>query len=177
MDINKKSIENSKEYIEHQKQLNNNKKSKKKKSGHAGRILAVVLFCVVFFLIEFVVYRGNYLQVMEIGSKYVGSYNSNVRYKLLTIIVSFLWMYILIYITNKRIRKGLKVFFQEEKREMPKFPNKSISFIASAVVSIITSNIFLPKVILFLNSTSFGKSDAIYGHDIGYYLFIKPFLQ
>ena len=60
---------------------------------------------------------------------------------------------------------------------MPKFPNKSISFIASAITSIITSNIFLPKVILFLNNTSFGKSDAIYGHDIGYYLFIKPFLQ
>ena len=62
---------------------------------------------------------------------------------------------------------------------MPKLPNKSISFITAAIGSVITSNIFLQKTILFFNSTSFGngKTDLVFGHDIGYYLFIKPFLQ
>ena len=81
------------------------------------------------------------------------------------------------YTTNKRIKNGLKIFFQEEKKEMPKFPNKSISFITAVIASIITSKIFLQKVILFFNSTFFGKTDKIYGHDIGYYLFTQPFLK
>ena len=118
LNINKGNIENTKEHIEHEKQFKSNKniKEKTKKSRHTGRIFAVTLFCVLFVMIGFIIYRGNYLQTMEIGQKYVQSYKSNVKYRLLTIGVSFLWMYILMYITNKRIRKGLKVFFQEEKR-------------------------------------------------------------
>ena len=131
----------------------------------------------MFVIIAYIAYKGNLLQVKEIGEKYIGAYESDVKYKVLTFVISFLWMYLLVYTTNKRIRKGLKIFFQEEKKEMPKFPNKSISFVVATITSVITSNIFLNKVILFINNTSFGKTDPIYGHDIGYYLFIQPFLR
>ena len=143
----------------------------------AKRRIIVSVFTIICALAAFIMYRGNYLEVLEIGEKYVGAYQSNVRYKVLTILVSFLWVYILMYTTNRRIKNGLKVFFQEEKKEMPKFPNKSISFITAVIASTITSKIFLQKVILFFNSTFFGKTDQIYGHDIGYYLFTQPFLK
>ena len=150
---------------------------KAKKGNKAKRRLVVSIFTIICAIIAFVVYRGNYLEVLEIGEKYVGAYQSNVKYKLITIAVSFLWVYILMYTTNRRIRNGLKIFFQEEKKEMPKFPNKSISFITAVIASIISQKILLQKVILFFNSTFFGKTDQIYGHDIGYYLFTQPFLK
>ncbi len=152
-------------------------KTRAKKKKHKKRAFVVALFSIFFMIIAFIMYRGNYLEVLEIGEKYVGSFNLNVKYRAITIVVSFAWVYLLMYTTNKRIKKGLKVFFQEEKREMPKFPNKSISFIVAAIASVVTSKIFLQKVILFFNSTYFGKVDPIYGHDIGYYLFTQPFLK
>lgn len=152
----------------------NDKKSKKKS---AKRRTIVVLFSIVFIIIAYIMYRGNYLEYLEIGKNYIGAYTDQIKYRSITIIVSFIWIFGLMYFTNKRIQKGLKPFFSEENKEMPKLLNKSISFITAAIGSVITSNIFLQKTILFFNSTSFGKTDFIFGHDIGYYLFIKPFLQ
>lgn len=152
-------------------------KVKTKKDKRTKRRVIVSIFTIICLIIAFIMYRGNYLEVLEIGDKYVSAYQANVKYKVLTIAVSFLWVYVLMYTTNKRIKNGLKIFFQEEKKEMPKFPNKSISFITAVIASIITSKIFLQKVILFFNSTFFGKTDQIYGHDIGYYLFTQPFLK
>ena len=60
---------------------------------------------------------------------------------------------------------------------MPKLPNKSISLIIATLVSLITSNMTMNKLILFINSTSFEIEDRIFHHDIGYYLFQKPFLE
>ena len=152
----------------------NDKKSKKKS---AKRRTIVVLFSIVFIIIAHIMYRGNYLEYLEIGKNYIGAFTDQIKYRSITIIVSFIWIFGLMYFTNKRIQKGLKPFFSEENKEMPKLLNKSISFITAAIGSVITSNIFLQKTILFFNSTSFGKTDFIFGHDIGYYLFIKPFLQ
>ena len=159
-------------------EVNTNKtESRTKKKNNKKRMVIVLLFSIVLLVVLYIMFRGHYLEVLEIGEKYVQPYYKDVNYKIITIVLSFIWIYVLMYTTNKRIKKGLKIFCDDEKKELPKFPNKSISFITAAIGSIITSNIFLQKTILFLNNTSFGKTDPVYGHDIGYYLFIKPFLQ
>ena len=151
--------------------INKNVKKRKKRVG------IVIAFSIICALVAYIQYRGSYLEFFEIGENYTGAFFDNIKYKTIIIITSFLWVYILMRTTNNRIKNGLKVFFKEEKKEMPKLLNKSISFITAGIVSIITCNVFLQKTILFLNNTSFGKTDLIYGHDIGYYLFIKPFLE
>ena len=128
----------------------NDKKSKKKS---AKRRTIVVLFSIVFIIIAYIMYRGNYLEYLEIGKNYIGAFTDQIKYRSITIIVSFIWIFGLMYFTNKRIQKGLKPFFSEENKEMPKLLNKSISFITAAIGSVITSNIFLQKTILFFNST------------------------
>ena len=39
------------------------------------------------------------------------------------------------------------------------------------------SELTMSKLILFVNSTSFEIKDQIFHHDIGYYMFQKPFLE
>ena len=121
--------------------------------------------------------RGSYLEKLEIGEKYVSVFWKNVQYRTISIVATFIFIFTAIYITNKRIGSGLKEFFEDEKKSMPKLPNKSISLIISALVSLITSGITTKKLILFINSTSFQIEDPIFHHDIGYYLFQKPFLE
>ena len=176
--MNNKNNEEVKSDVKEKKIVENKtSNSKKTRKKHTKRTVVVALFSIISIAIAYILYRGNYLEVLEIGKNYSGVFSDAIKYKALTIIASFIWLFVLIYSTNCRIKKGLKVFFSEEKKEMPKFPNKSISFITAAIGSAITSNIFLQKTILFMNNTSFGKTDYIYGHDIGYYLFIQPFIQ
>ncbi len=141
------------------------------------RIFIVALFLIVVTIGVIVMFRGAYLEKLEIGEQYISVYWKNFQYKTISLIVTFIFIFLAIYSTNKRISSGLKEFFEDEKRTMPKLPNKSISLIIATLVSLATSGLTLNKLVLFLNSTSFEIEDKIFHHDIGYYLFQKPFLE
>ena len=146
------------------------KKSKK-------RTFIVILFLIVVTIGLIVMFKGAYLEKLEIGEQYISVYWKNFQYKTISLIATFIFVFLAIYSTNKRISSGLKEFFDDEKKAMPKLPNKSISLIIATLVSLVTSNLTMNKLILFINSTSFEIEDKIFHHDIGYYLFQKPFLE
>lgn len=153
------------------------KQPKNIKSNSKIRMIIVILFAIIVAIVSYVIMRGKYLQVLEIGQNYTQVFWTNVRIKALTIIITFLFVYTCFYFTNRKIKTCLKAFFDDEKREMPKLINKSISFILSIIISVITSNVLMEKAILFFNATSFGIKDDIFGNDIGYYLFQQPFIE
>lgn len=91
--------------------------------------------------------------------------------------IIFVFLYFLIYVTNRGIKKGLREFFDREKIEMPKLPNKSLALIISAITSVIASNSLVQNIILGMSNVSFGKTESIFGLDIGYYFFQKPLID
>ena len=107
-------------------------------------------------------FRGSYLEYLEIGEKYIDSFWRNSQYVTITLIINFLIIYLMVYFTNKKIKKNLEVFFKEEKKEIIKLPNKSIAFILAIVISGITSKFIVNKAMLFFNSTLFGTNDTIF---------------
>ena len=141
------------------------------------RNFVVILFFLIIAFSLFIMFKGAYLEKLEIGEQYISVFWKNFQYKTISLIATFIFIFSAVYITNKRILSGLKDFFNDEKREMPKLPNKSVSFIIAGLVSLFTSNRTMNKLILFLNSTSFEIKDKIFNNDIGYYLFQKPFLE
>ena len=86
-------------------------------------------------------------------------------------------LYFILYFTNRGIKKGLKPFFEKEKKEIPKLPNKSLALVISALVSFVTSSALMQKIMLISNGTSFGIQDPIFGLDIAYYMFQKPVIE
>ena len=60
---------------------------------------------------------------------------------------------------------------------MPKLPNKSLALIISAITSVIASNSLVQNIILGMSNVSFGKTESIFGLDIGYYFFQKPLID
>jgi len=141
------------------------------------KIISVMSFIILFALYLYISYRAEYLQILEIGEQYLSVFNTNNEYKIKMFLGSFVLLLIIISITNSSIKRGLKVFFDDEKKEMPKLPNKSISFILSAIGSVILTSVFLEKTMLFFNSTWFGINDPVFGMDIGFFLFQKPFIE
>ena len=141
------------------------------------RIIIVLTFLIVFAIYIIISLRGEYLQTLEIGEQFLEVFKQNIKYRATIVLINFVVLYILTYITTRFIKRGLKKFFDDEKKEMPKLPNKSICLIFSVIVSMITSNLIIEKAMLAINSTWFGKSDPIFNLDIGYYIFQKPFIE
>jgi len=141
------------------------------------RVILVISFLIIFAIYLAITLRGEYLQTLQVGEEYIGVFKQNVKYRVGIALVNFACLYIFTYITNRFIKRGLKKFFDEDKKEMPKLPNKSISLIFSIVVSIITSKLITEKAMLALNTAWFGISDPVFNLDIGYYMFQKPFIE
>ncbi len=152
-----------------------NKKEKTKKNKR--RPIIVLLFALLTAIVAYILFRGTYLETLEIGEKYVSVFWQNIKYMSITLVINFIIIYIIMYYTNKKIKKGLSEFFKEENKQMPKLLNKSIAFIVAIVVSAITSSFIMEKAILCFNATSFGTADPIFGLDIGYFMFIEPFIE
>lgn len=139
--------------------------------------LIVLIFLALVILITYISYRGEYLEILELGEKYLSIFKQNTINYILAFIANFAIMYLLIRITNIRIKKGLIPFFEKENKHIPKMPNKSIAFIGAIIVSFIVVPTLLEKFMLCINATSFGVTDATLGYDIGYFIFVQPFIQ
>ena len=147
------------------------------KTKSKKRAILVIAFLIILAIYIAVTLRGEYLQTLEIGEQYVEAFKQNIKYKIGVALVNFAILYISKYITNKFIKRVLKKFFDDDKKEMPKLPNKSISLILSVVISIISSKLITEKVMLAFNTAWFGINDPIFNMDIGYYMFQKPFIE
>jgi len=161
------------EIKEEQKQAKEKQLNKKSKT----RIIIVSIVALLTSLVAYIIFRGSYLEMMEIGENYISVFWQNITYITTTLLINFVLVYLMVYITNTKIKKGLKEFFDQEKKEMPKLLNKSVAFITSIIVSALSSGLILKKAMLFFNSASFGTQDPIFGLDIGYFVFQKPFIE
>ena len=138
----------------------------------------IVAICVaIYAIVTAVVLRANYLQYLELGKKYVEVFMKNIQYKYSIMAIIFFVLFIIIYITNRGIKKGLKPFFEDDKKEMPKLPNKSIAIAVSLLISLIVSQTVTDNILLFTSNVSFGMSDPIYNQDISYYVFQAPLIE
>lgn len=174
---------NSKEKVKNEELQENQKEKtekqeiqeKQKRSKFRRNIVLAVL--AVALLIVYIIERGEYLEIKEIGENYTSIFWQNLQYICVTGALNFLVSFGLIYKTTTRIKKGLKTFFDDEKKDMPKLPQKSIAFIGAILVTIFSSNFILQKALMCINNTQFVVPDPVFGYDIGYFVFIWPFIE
>ena len=150
-----------------------NEKAKKSKIRRRIVIAVFILALIIAYIIE----RGDYLEIKEIGENYISIFWQNMQYISITAIVNFLVVFTIMYTTTSRVKQGLKTFFDDEKKPMPKLPQKSISFIVAILVTIFTSSYILEKALPCFYNTQFVATDPVFGLDIGYFVFIWPFLE
>ncbi len=152
-------------------------KEEKKSKKFRRRTIVVLIAIAIFLLCLAIQYRANYLEILEIGEEYIDVYTENFKYKAWIGISNFVFIFIITYITTRLIKRGLKVFFEEEKKDMPKLPNKSISLIFALIATVISPSLFLEKVIFFVNNSQFGiPPEPIFNMDIGFYMFQAPLI-
>ena len=165
--INADQIDNEKK-VKHVKEFN----IKKQK-----RNVVVALIGIIFSIAGYIFFRGNYIETLEIGEQYLDIYWLNIKYMSITLLVNFFIIFISIYLTNYKIKNTLKEFFKDEKKQMPKFLNKSIAFILGIIISLCTSKFILSKFLLCFSGAKFEIQDPVFDYDISYFMFQKPFIE
>ena len=180
---NQKENQTKAEKIKLNKSPEENKKDEKieeanvKKSKSKTRRRIVLSVLAIAMLVIYIVERGNYLEIKEIGENYIPIFWQNVKYMAITATINFIAIFAIMYTTTSKVKQGLKTFFEDEKMQMPKLPQKSISFIVATLVTIFTSGMILEKALPCFYNTQFVATDPVLGLDIGYFVFIWPFLE
>ena len=149
----------------------------KEKNKISIKIVIVLAALIIFGLVTGITMRAEYLNFSGIDKKYVSVFEQKVTNRCTVFGVSFISIYIFIYILNKFIKRGLKKFFEDEKKEMPKLPNKSLSLLLGLFGGIVATTMLADKLAIFTNAAQFGQYDPVFKADIGYYMFSLPFIQ
>ena len=92
-----------------------------KKNKTKARTIIVILFIILFAIITYINLRGTFLQYKELGENYIKEFQTNVKYSLGIFAINFIFLYFIIYFTNRGIKKGLKPFFEKEKKKCQNF--------------------------------------------------------
>ena len=177
-EINNDEINNNKK---NNNKINNNKmnssNSSKATTNKSVRRKIVVIVSIIAAIIAYISIRGSYLEMQEVGKEYLMVFWRNTAYTSLTFIANFIFVFLSFYLINKTMRKGLKVFFDEEKKEVPRFPNKSVSFIIALIVSTISTPMMIKKMLLCFSGSKFGIKDPVFNLDVSLMVFAKPFVE
>ena len=157
------------------KETTNDKKVTKRKIS--VRTIVVLLAIVIFAFASYISYRSSYLNFISVGENYEVIFNQKAENKARIFTISAVTIFFYVLINTAFIKKGLKKFFEDEKKEFPKLPGKSISLILALIGGTIASVMLSDKYSIFVNAAEFGQVDPVFGTAIEYYVFIIPFIQ
>ncbi len=119
----------------------------------------------------------EYIEVREIGENYTSVFIKNLIVHTALQAISFAGLFLTVFVSVIFVRRSLSVL----KIERAMFEKLSVSTLICVAVAIILSGIvsesLWEKWLLFSNSQWFGKSDPVFGKDIGYYIFQRPFCE
>lgn len=141
------------------------------------RNILVIAFIIISLFIAFINNRTEYLKIKEIGKQYVSIFEINFYGQLSMFLVTFMISYLVMYINNRFIKRGLKKFALENEVTLPKLPNKSIALIVAVFTGVFATKYLYEGFLMFTNTAWFGKKDPVFGKDIGVYMFILPFIK
>ena len=144
-----------------------------------NKIKNIIITALIFIIAILVAInlRAEYLEIKEIGENFKEIFYTNLKYKYIMFFAIFVIIFLIFAINTKVIKKGLKKFFDEDKKQMPKLPNFSISLIIGIIGGLVGQKFLMESFKLCVNNTFFGIEDSVFGNDLGYYIFIFPFIS
>lgn len=156
---------------------------KKAKDARSGRKWGtkVLIWILALICVALVVGFGasvlmDYIQIKEIGQEYVSVFWTNIRVRLIAQIVSFLIVFAL-FMANNIVLRRISLKENGDLVLIAKvLPMVLVTFIIAFIASRFISDNVYSRFLTFANSTSFNRVDPVFFQDIGYYMFIRPFM-
>lgn len=138
------------------------------------------VFLVVAIVAVLVYYAGRgfmkYLNVMEIGGQYVSIFVKNLVTRVIVQGISSVVIFIAIALSILFLRRNLAVRSINRGIFDSLGVSLLLSFFAALIIGGIISGDLSEKFLSFANPQWFGIADPVFGRDIGYFVFQRPFL-
>ena len=148
---------------------------------NSGKFLKKLgLFALAVIALLAVYYGGKlfvkYIQVEEVGKQYTSIFTTNLLTRLAVQGLSFLGIFIAVIISLFATRRNLAVLSIERRFLNSKGVSLAIGVVLSLVLGVLISGTLGEKFLLFANAQWFGEVDPVFGKEVGYYIFQRPFL-
>lgn len=145
------------------------------------RIMVVlgVLFLIVLFSRSIVNFITNYLWFKNVDFLSIFTVQVVTRFAVFIPVFVLLTIGFKIYLGRLFVKYASlgKVIFTETQNKMNRRVSLVVSLFISAYFSLTVTQDMWFKILEFLNRTSFGEVDPIFGKDISFYVFTLPFLN
>lgn len=148
----------------------------KKKRGVKALIWLLASVCVLLLALFAASVLIDYIQIREIGAEYVGTFFTNIKVRLTAQAVGFLIVFAVFTVNNLVMRRILIKENGDLALVSKIAPLILVTFIISFIAGHFISDSVYSSFLTFANSTAFNRTDPVFGQDIGYYLFIRPFM-
>lgn len=139
----------------------------KNKRNYRIRRKIIIAVLIILVLVLSVLVRGNYLELKDMGENYLNTFLRRSTYTFSSLILNFVFLYAMFYFTHRKTHRLLKLFFDDEKKEMPNFPKKSASFCIALIGSFVATAFLLQKALMCFSNSWFGINDPVFNIDIG----------
>lgn len=141
-----------------------------------GLFVSICIVAIALFVISGIYI--DYMEYLEIGPEFTSVFWTDFNANLCTFIVPFLIFFVL-FLINFFVLKinllSINSYFENLKVLKKNYFTVIFSLVLAVGFSILSSSIISDTVMPYFNSVFFGKSDPIFGKDIGYYVFQRPF--
>lgn len=117
----------------------------------------------------------EYLQYLDIGYKYTTIFFTNLKLKIFLYILSFMAVFLIITVNSFVIRKISYKYNDDWIIIKKPIYTIILSLLLSLLASTFISNELYENALTFIYSVPFGDKDPLFGKDIGYYMFTRPF--
>lgn len=148
-------------------------KGKSKKKFVVG---GIILLLFILGLVANSMYL-EYLQYHEIGDKLTIVYITSLIYKSLLFVAGFIFVFFITALQIKFIKNNLNEYYKQNELPPKKLLNFPIAAAAAIFGGLSFKEVLFNKLLSFLNVSQFNSKDPIFGLDIGYYIFQRPFLM
>lgn len=138
-------------------------------------MIAFVILTLIFATGKYISLQIEYLEYKEIGENFVNIFWKNIQTKAIIMGVAFVVIFLSFLITNICINRGIKNICKLENATYKKLPVKSLSFVIALISSYIFSTYAFETVLQMFNATWFNGTDPIFGKNISYFIFQRPF--
>lgn len=151
------------------------KKKWMKKNSHRKLLL---ILCTFLLIALTVIVLNIYLQVLqynEVGN-HSSVYGKNLMVQVMWCFVAGVISFIAFFVSGIFARRNSIEYFRKTGVSFGKFPVVIPAIAAGVITALLAKDLIYREALLFFNSVSFNKVDPVFGRDIAYYIFQRPFL-
>ncbi|MBE7036886.1 MAG: UPF0182 family protein [Ruminococcaceae bacterium] len=148
----------------------------KKKKIRKWIIIIGIILLLGFVISPLYRYVMEYWQIQEIGPDYTSVFWTNLLSKVVTQSVGFILIFVLLLLNVFLVRSFAIKQCVSQGFLTKKWPYVILCFVLALFVSGKLGDSLYQKLLMAWNAESFGIVDPLFSQDVGYYMFLRPFL-